>query len=138
MGSSRDSNGLVVLDRDACLQMLATRHVASVAITDGALPLVLPAMYLLQGDEIFVAADRNGILGRRLPDNIVSMCVHDIDDSFASGWNVTVTGQARTVEGTMERLLDRSFPLWGRSGENDGQIVVRLDTERIAGRQILG
>lgn len=139
MGNPRDSNGLVVLDRDACLRMLATRRVASVAITDGALPLVLPAMYLLHGDEIYVAADRHGILGRRLPENIVSLCVHDIADDFGTGWNVTVTSQARLVDDDeAPPTLECALPLWRRASKRgEGHVVVKLGTERIAGRQIL-
>ena len=97
MGQERDTHGFVVLDRAACLDRLATRHLASVAVTSGALPLVLPVHYSLFGEHILMGADPTGVLGRRLPNHVISLCVHDIDDDLLSGWSVTVTGLAEPV-----------------------------------------
>jgi nitroimidazol reductase NimA-like FMN-containing flavoprotein (pyridoxamine 5'-phosphate oxidase superfamily) len=135
MSPRRDRNGLVVLDRDACLERLSRRHIATVAITDGALPVALPALYTLHGDAIFLAADPEGILGRRLPNTVVSLCVHDIDDRFTAGWNVTVTGLAERVKESFEPLtVDDLLYAWGDA--NDLQVVVRLGTDRITGREV--
>jgi nitroimidazol reductase NimA-like FMN-containing flavoprotein (pyridoxamine 5'-phosphate oxidase superfamily) len=68
-----DGNGFVVLDRAACLELLARRHIAIVAITDGAMPLVLPALYGLWDDHVVMAVDPVGVLGRHVPNNIVSL-----------------------------------------------------------------
>jgi hypothetical protein len=85
MNLNRDANGFIVLDRQACLERLALHRVAAVAITDGALPLVLPALYLLRGDDILVGASRNAILGRHLPNSIGSLCVPDVDGDLLTG-----------------------------------------------------
>ena len=105
------------------------------AITDGALPIVLPAVYLLRGEDIFVAAGATGILGRRLPDSVVSLCVHDLDDDLGGGWSVTVTGRAESVDMTTNSTARDAFRRWGH--ENSEQIVVRVSTERISGRQLV-
>lgn len=134
MDVQRDANGFVVLDREACLERLAQRSVASLAITDGALPMVLPALYMLHGEDILITAAETGVLGRRLPNSVISLCVYDLDDRLSTGWSVTVTGQAEqlTTLDALERTAD--LRRWGSS--ETGQLVVRIGTERISGRQI--
>jgi nitroimidazol reductase NimA-like FMN-containing flavoprotein (pyridoxamine 5'-phosphate oxidase superfamily) len=130
----RDANGFEVLDRGTCLEHLGQHRLASLAITDGALPLVLPVLYTLYGEEILVGAAPNGILGRRMPNSIVSMCVHDLDDELLSGWTVTVTGRAEPVESLGDLADGVDLRRWGL--DQAGQVVVRIGTELISGRQI--
>jgi nitroimidazol reductase NimA-like FMN-containing flavoprotein (pyridoxamine 5'-phosphate oxidase superfamily) len=130
----RDANGFDVLDRAACLERLAQHRVASLAITDGALPLVLPALYTLHGEDILVGAARTGILGRRMPNNVVSLCVHDLDDDLRRGWSVTVTGLADPVESPGDMADVADLRRWGLGQAM--QVVVRIGTELISGRQI--
>jgi len=134
MGNHRDANGFDVLDRQACLDRLAQHRVASLAITDGALPLVLPALYALQGEDILVGAAPLGILGRRMPNSVVSLCVHDLDDDLCSGWSVTVTGLADPVASPGGLAEDTDLRRWGF--DQSSQVVVRIGTELISGRQI--
>ena len=134
MTVQHDANGFVVLDRDACLERLAQRHVASLAITDGALPMVLPALYMLHGEDILMAAAETGVLGRRLPDSVISLCVYDLDERLSQGWSVTVTGQAVRVSSPDAVARTADLRRWG--SHDEGQLVVRIGTERISGRQI--
>jgi nitroimidazol reductase NimA-like FMN-containing flavoprotein (pyridoxamine 5'-phosphate oxidase superfamily) len=133
MHLTRDTSDFVVLDRRSCLERLALSRVAAVAITDGALPMVLPALYLLRGEDILVGASAEGVLGRRMPNSIISLCVHDLSDDLSGGWTVTVTGRAEPIA-SPERADRDAFRKWGRGGSE--QIVVRISTERISGRQI--
>ena len=134
MNLSRDANGFVVLDRPACLERLAQHHVAALAITEHALPLVLPALYTLRGEDVLVAAASSGILGRRMPNSVISLCVHDLDDDLLSGWTVTVTGRAELVTSPADLVDAAELRRWG-SGDSS-QVVVRVSTEHISGRQI--
>jgi hypothetical protein len=109
--------------------------VASVAITEGALPLVLPALYMLQGEDILVGAARTGVLGRRLPNNIVSLCVHDVDDDLRNGWTVSVIGRAEPLASSMHLVDTVDLRRWGFGDST--QVVVRIGTEMISGRQIV-
>ena len=130
----RDANGFEVLDRVACLERLAQHRLASLAITDGALPLVLPVLYTLHGEDILVGAAPNGVLGRRMPNSVVSLCVHDLDDALLRGWTVTVTGQAELVHNPGDLVDDVDLRRWGVG--QSSQVVVRIGTELISGRQI--
>jgi nitroimidazol reductase NimA-like FMN-containing flavoprotein (pyridoxamine 5'-phosphate oxidase superfamily) len=134
MNPNLDANGFVVLDRRACLDRLAQHRVAALAITDHALPVVLPAWYTLRNEDILVGASMTGILGRRMPDSIISLCVHDLDDELMSGWTVTVTGRAVALTSPDDLAAAADLRQWG--AEDATQIVVRVGTERISGRQI--
>jgi Pyridoxamine 5'-phosphate oxidase len=129
-----DANGFAVLDRRGCLERLAQHRVAAVAITDGALPIVLPALYALSGEDILVGVAATGILGRRMPDNVVSLCVYELDDDLSTGWTVTVTGLAKSVSSVAEPSEADGLRRWG--GRDSEQIVVRIGTEQISGRQL--
>lgn len=135
MNPYRDTNGFVVLDRQACLERLAQHRVASLAITDGALPLVLPALYVLHGEDIFLGASCTQILGRRLPNNVISLCVHELGEDLLSGWTVTVTGLAEPVSSSADLADVLDLRRWGFVQST--QIVVRVGTELISGRQIV-
>jgi nitroimidazol reductase NimA-like FMN-containing flavoprotein (pyridoxamine 5'-phosphate oxidase superfamily) len=130
MGLDRDTNGLVVLDRRACLERLAQRGISVVAITDGALPVALPVQYALVGEDVVLAAAEHGILGRCLPHNVVSICVSDLDESLSFGWTVTVTGLAEPVDPYPGHAGVHAIRRWG-------SVVVRVGTEHVSGRQIL-
>jgi nitroimidazol reductase NimA-like FMN-containing flavoprotein (pyridoxamine 5'-phosphate oxidase superfamily) len=134
MNVNRDANGFVVLDRRACLELLAQHRVAALAITDHALPLVLPALYTLRGEDVLVGAASSGILGRRMPDSVVSMCVHDLDDDLLNGWTVTVTGLAEVVTSLADLTAVAELRRWGSAEAS--QVVVRVSTEHISGRLI--
>jgi hypothetical protein len=134
MNVNRDANGFVVLDRRACLERLAQRRVAALAITDHALPVVLPALYTLRGEDVLVGAASSGVLGRRMPDSVVSLCVHDLDDDLLNGWSVTVTGLAEVVTSLADLVAAAELRRWG-TGEAV-QVVVRIGTEHISGRLI--
>ncbi len=134
MSVNRDANGFVVLDRWACLERLAQHRVAAVAITDHALPVVLPALYTVSGGSILIGAAGSGILGRRMPDSVVSMCVHDLDDDLLNGWTVTVTGLAELVTSLADLVAVSELRRWGSAEAS--QVVVRVSTEHISGRLI--
>jgi nitroimidazol reductase NimA-like FMN-containing flavoprotein (pyridoxamine 5'-phosphate oxidase superfamily) len=123
-----DANGFVILDREECLERLARHRVASIAVTERALPVVLPALYVLRGTDILVGASPDGILGRCLPNNVVSLCVYDLARDLSSGWTVSVTGRAELVVDLVE------FRCWATADLT--QVVVRIGTEHITGREI--
>jgi hypothetical protein len=69
-----------------------------------------------------------------MPDSIISLCVHDLDDELMSGWTVTVTGRAVALTSPEDLAAAADLRQWG--AEDATQIVVRVGTERISGRQI--
>ena len=91
---------------------------------------MLPALHVLRGTDVLVGASRNGSLGRCLPNSVVSLCVHDLAHDLSSGWTVSITGWAELVADAVEFSMGAT--------DDVSQVVVRISTEHITGREILG
>ena len=53
-----DRDGLEVLDRAECFRLLDGGGLGRIAVTSGALPLVMPVAYVMDGETIIVATGR--------------------------------------------------------------------------------
>ncbi len=137
MNPGHDRNGLIVLDRQGCLARLAQRRLATLALSDGALPVAVPAVYALADETIYLAGSKGGLVGRCLPGSIVSMCVHDVDDDLTAGWSVTVTGLATPLKLATTALELLGFVRSPWLADEASRIVVSLDTQRTTGREIV-
>lgn len=129
-----DRNGLEVLDRDECLGLLATARLGRIAITSGALPVILPVNFRLFGDEILFRTGRGTKLDAATQGAVVAFEVDAMDPLEHTGWSVLVTGVARQVgdDEISERLAGR-VPRWAPEGDS---CVVAVSTELISGRRI--
>ena len=131
-----DRNGLEILDREASLRLLASATLGRIAVTIGALPVVLPVNFRLVDDRIvfrtgigtkFDAATRNAV---------VAFEADDIEPMWHTGWSVLITGIAREVTDPLERdaLEAANIPRWAPTG--DGRLV-EVSTEMASGRRIV-
>ena len=118
------------LDRQQCLELLASTVLGRVALSDRALPVVLPVMYRLAPDSVEFEAS-----GRLLPaaaneGQVVCFEADAAGTEQAPGWSVLVIGRLHVVS------TGPSSPvaLWPAG---DGGITVRLPTTIISGR-VLG
>lgn len=126
---------LVALSEDECVRLLGSVPLGRVAVTVGALPVVLPVNFsLLDGDVVFrtVAGTKFHAASAGA---VVAFEVDSYDPDGSSGWSVLVQGVARVV--TDPDLLDRvrQLPIdpWAIDGAADR--VVRITTSRISGRR---
>jgi nitroimidazol reductase NimA-like FMN-containing flavoprotein (pyridoxamine 5'-phosphate oxidase superfamily) len=129
-----DAAGLEVLDRHACLQLLATTRRGRMAITVGALPTILPVRFALDGDRIIVAASVGSTLDRATDGNVVAFQADGCDEAAKIEWSVTVVGAARhlTEPGEVQRAFTLGLPRWSAT---DTQQFIALSTELPAGRR---
>jgi nitroimidazol reductase NimA-like FMN-containing flavoprotein (pyridoxamine 5'-phosphate oxidase superfamily) len=135
MASEVDRNGLEVLDRDECLRLLAHGHLGRVGLTSGALPLVLPVNYRLDGDEVLFRSAPGSKLDLATRGTVVAFEVDDFDSLNHAGWSVLVTGRARLLpkEEADRRLRDGPIARWVPGA--DGHTVA-ISTELVSGRRI--
>ena len=111
-----DRNGLEVLDRDECLQLLSGLGPRPRAVSVGALPVILPVNFLLDGEpHPHPHRARHQARRPRSQDAVVAFEVDHIDPFSHGGWSVCVTGHgsggegrggARRVEGAPAAALD--------------------------------
>lgn len=129
-----DRNGLEVLTRDECLDLIATATLGRVGLTSGALPVVLPVNFRLLGDRIFIRTGHGTKLDAAVSDAVVAFEVDDFDPMDHTGWSVMITGRASEVDPEAEPVLDREIlPRWAPQGNGR---VISISTELVSGRRI--
>ena len=92
-----DGTAAEQLDRDDCLRLLSTESFGRLAITTGALPVIVPVRYTIDGDRILTTAQPGSRLALGTGGAVVAF---QADDSARNGWptwTVSVTGKARTI-----------------------------------------
>jgi hypothetical protein len=134
-GMTTDRNGLEVLDREACLALLAGAHVGRVGVSIGALPTVLPVSYRLVGDRVLFRTGVGSKLDAATAGAVIAFEVDDVDPVGHEGWSVVVTGIASVVDpGDGDPPLPASaIPHWP-AGE--ATRVLALPTDLVTGRRL--
>jgi nitroimidazol reductase NimA-like FMN-containing flavoprotein (pyridoxamine 5'-phosphate oxidase superfamily) len=131
-----DRDGLEVLDRAECLRLLDGRRVGRIAGTFGALPVVLPVEYAMDGESIVLETGRSTTLGFATAGAVVAFEVDNLHEHGHSGWTVMVTGVAEEVPDGPERERLRTL-LPGERDERDerDERLVRISSEIVSGRR---
>lgn len=111
-----------------CLELVGSHSLGRIALSQRALPTVVPVAYRLVGDRlVFASPAGSGVLvpGQR---PVVAFQVDEIDPSDFTGWSVVVVGAVQDV------VADH--PSWRplRSAGLGGPVVA-LTTEHIEGRR---
>jgi len=106
------------LDEAACRSLIASGRLGRVAVTDRALPMILPVAFACLGADIVVclvpgALDRAADAGQ-----VVCFQTDGTDCSdrgIAAEWSVEAIGQLRRVDDPSAVELCRRLSEWGRS-----------------------
>lgn len=130
-----DRNGLEVLERDECLQLLARATLGRIGVTSGALPTVLPVNFWLDGDRIVILTGEGSKLMAATRNAVVAFEVDDVDPMYHAGWSVVVTGVAREVTDPDDLAALRRAPLTRWAPRGNGRVVA-ISTDMISGRRI--
>ncbi len=130
-----DGQGLSLLDRDECLDLLRRSTFGRIGVTVGALPAVLPVNYRLVGEQIVFRTGQGTKLDAATCNSIVAFEVDDIDPMSHTGWSVMVTGEARKVTDDEElaTLEQAHVPHWT---PEPGEATVSIATTLLTGRRI--
>lgn len=130
-----DRNGLGVLTRAECLELLRASHLGRVGVSVDALPVILPVQYAMLGDDVVFRTGVGTKLDAALHNNVVAFEIDSVDPLYHRGWSVVVTGRAREVTDPHELAACRRLPLrpW-RPGAVDR--FVKITTEVVSGRLI--
>ena len=128
-----DAAGLQILDREACLAVLARGGVGRIAINVGALPLILPVRFALDGERVVVRVRQGSTLERATQDTVVAFEADDLGP--AEGWSISFVGLARHLpdSGDVGPGVRLALPHWGGDGEH---LLVGISTEHVSGRRI--
>ena len=128
-----DRHGVGLLGRTECFRLLEGAAVGRIAATSGALPVVFPVDYALDGDSIVVETGRGTLLDFATRGAVVAFEVDNLHERGRCGWSVTVTGVAQEVRDGHE--VERIRGLLHRGPDADEQRFVRISSELVSGRR---
>ena len=128
-----DRDGFEVLDRAECLHLLEGAVVGRIAGTCGALPVVFPVGYAVDGDSIILRTGRGTDLAFATSRSVVAFEVDNLHERGRSGWTVMVTGMAEEVQD--EREAERLRRLLHDDDDGYEPRLVRISSELISGRR---
>ena len=125
-----DSTGLAVLDDAECLRLLASVPLGRIAVSDRALPSVLPVYFLLLGRAVLLRVSGAGRLAAATRAAVVAFEADEVGPT--GGWSVLGIGRTRAVRPD-ERAAASGLRRWG-VGEHDRFVAVGL--EMLTGRRL--
>ena len=128
-----DRDGLEVLDRAECLRLLGGAALGRIVATSGALPVVFPVDYALDGDSVVVETGRGTTLDFATTGAVVAFEVDNLHERGHSGWTVTVTGVAEEISDDSE--VERVGRLLHEGGDASEPRFVRISSELVSGRR---
>lgn len=131
-----DRNGLEVLSRGECLQLLGGATLGRIGITIQALPLILPVNFKLVGHAIVFRTGPGTKLDAATRGSVVAFEADEIEPFSHAGWSVVVTGVAQEVTspGRIAELALERVPRWAPAA---GDQLVEVSTEVMSGRRIV-
>jgi nitroimidazol reductase NimA-like FMN-containing flavoprotein (pyridoxamine 5'-phosphate oxidase superfamily) len=130
-----DRNGLEVLDRDECLRLLRSAPVGRLGFSSGALPAVLPVVFVLDGDRLLVRTVVGSALDTGLRDAVVALEADETQPATRTGWSVVVTGRASEVGAAEAGALDlAALRRWAPNG--DGRLFA-ISLDLVSGRRLI-
>lgn len=131
-----DRNGLEILTRHQCLELLGSTRLGRVGISRYALPAILPVNYAMLGDDIVFATGTGSKSLTIADETVVAFEVDAVDPADRTGWSVLAVGKARPFDErdadlTAAKQLDLD-PWLGRETVR----LIRMPTELLSGRRI--
>jgi hypothetical protein len=109
-----------------CWELLGHTQLGRVALSIGALPVILPVEYSVQPDALAICLNQYAVDDRNIDNVVVGFAADAIDPATRAGWTVQVQGMAR-LSGRPDDPADCGQPLAGR--------IVFLDPQTITGQR---
>jgi nitroimidazol reductase NimA-like FMN-containing flavoprotein (pyridoxamine 5'-phosphate oxidase superfamily) len=130
-----DRNGLEVLEEDECLALLGSATLGRIAITSGALPVILPVNFVLVDRTVLFRTGRGTKLDAATHGAVVAFEADDCDPVDHTGWSVNVIGVARDLSEVVAHMTfdTTRIPRWAPGP--DGRVVA-VEAEIVTGRRL--
>jgi nitroimidazol reductase NimA-like FMN-containing flavoprotein (pyridoxamine 5'-phosphate oxidase superfamily) len=122
------------LTRDECLEHLRVGTIGRVAVTDHALPAIVPVNYAVVGNVIVFRTDPHGMLARGCDNAVVAFEVDHVQPDGLSGWSVLVVGVATQVHGSAELRAVEAGLVTAAGDRRD--LFIEISTTKLTGRAV--
>ena len=133
-GVARDRNGLEILTRQQCFDLLARPGIGRIALSVGALPVVFPVNFTLFDGDILIRTGPGTKLKAAATNTVVAFEVDQVDPMDHTGWSVLVQGVTSEITDPATLDLARKAPLvpWA---QHDG-CYLRIASQVVSGRRL--
>jgi hypothetical protein len=140
LGRAFDANGIEILDRTTCFQLLATVPIARMGVTIRALPVILPVNFALarrhHDDQplLIVRSSRGTKLSVAAEGTVVAMEADGYEPLTHAGWSVLVQGSSRIIDDPDELAWAGTLPLrpWANP---EAECYIAISTDLVSGRR---
>jgi nitroimidazol reductase NimA-like FMN-containing flavoprotein (pyridoxamine 5'-phosphate oxidase superfamily) len=124
-----------VLSRTECFELLESVPVGRVGTTSGALPVVLPVNFVLDGETVVFRTVTGTKLDAAVAGAVVAFECDGYDETGQFGWSVMLQGVASEVTEPDRLAKLRGLPLdpWALDGA--AQRFVTIETTLVTGRE---
>lgn len=127
--------GLEVIDRKACLELLAQEELGRLGLIEGGAPLVLPINYALDGDQV-VFRTAPGTKLDLAHGHPACFEIDDYDRTARTGWSVVVRGHLQEITPVEKARWERVQDLPDPWAEGPKAHVLAVVPESITGRRV--
>ena len=131
-----DRNGLEVLSRSQCLELLGRAVVGRVVVTDQALPAAFPVNYGLLEEDVVLLTPPGSKPDAAAVEAVVHFEVDEIDPVNHCGWSVLVQGSAGLIVDADDVARARALDLVPWAAVEHAHFV-RVRSEIVSGGRLL-
>jgi nitroimidazol reductase NimA-like FMN-containing flavoprotein (pyridoxamine 5'-phosphate oxidase superfamily) len=127
-------DGVRELSHDECLRALHESSLGRLAVSNGALPTILPVNYAMEGANVVFRTRQGSLLDRTCRNTVVAFEIDAFDAPSHTGWSVVVIGIANVLyAGDWLRAVELGLT---SAGAADGSVFVKIVPGTITGRTV--
>lgn len=125
-------NGFANIDEGVCFGHLESSHIGHLGLTAGALPVVIPVRYRLEGRSLVFATEGGAKLRLARRNAVACLEIAGTDPSTGIDWTVLATGRLREITDPSSISSSDAISLraWGLP---PAEHMVALDIELLSG-----
>ncbi|HTW20499.1 MAG TPA: pyridoxamine 5'-phosphate oxidase family protein [Mycobacteriales bacterium] len=122
------------MSRAECLEALRSQRLGRIAISQNALPSILPVNYAMDVANIVFRTSAGSALARACNKTIVAFEIDRYEPATGTGWSVVVVGAADALSGgDWLRAVELGLP---SAAAADGEVFIRITPGMITGRVV--
>lgn len=122
------------LPHNECVVGLQSQRIGRIALSENALPVILPVFYVYDGTAIVFRTHFGSVLDRNCRNTVVAFEVDSHDAGRRAGWSVMAVGVANVVA-PGEALREREIQL-DRRGAPEGDVIIQIEPGSLSGRAL--
>lgn len=135
-----DRNGMLVLDEAACRTLLHSSRLGRIALTDRALPMILPITFACLDRDILFRVGPGTLRRAADAEQVVCFETDWADERGHGAWSVAAIGRLNRVQdpGLVEACRKVDDTLWSNGPTQGSGGYVTLSPQVITGRRRAG